>query len=318
MLGAFLISTRLYVMYCFNNAGACTLETREADNCFIIDGGITLVLDSTANETEAQETARSVIRDAMANDMLLSEDSPEVVTVRYLDDSYEEYLSAFTGMESGFTNGAIEEETSSNSKIIATSVSVTLIALFLMLLALLCVKHRRRLRSKVNGGDDGSKESSSKYSGSFYNHRRKQDPDGVHDDDAERDLDVDLDNVLAGIDATNTRKSYCIDPPGSFHLGNHHYTADGVRYHSAQCALCAKSKDDDNAHGLDDQLSFDLDEAKQFTDFNRHELGQAHSSMHVRHCKSTMCDICRNTGGVVFLKSEAKTSHSPPKASLRE
>ena len=50
-------------------------------------------------------------------------------------------------------------------------------------------------------------------------------------------------------------------------------------------------------------LSFDLEAATKFTDFNSNDLGRYHSSMHVRHCKSTTCAICIKEKGVFFVKS---------------
>jgi len=156
---------------------------------------------------------------------------------------------------------------------------------------------------------------------------------GAHDspDDAEKSLDDGLDNIINNIDnATDAqdRRNFVVDPPGAFHLGNHHYTSDGVRYFSPLCELCIAARADadgvvalDAINQEDDEeedddgskssrtglhsgdLSFDLEATKKFTDFNANDLGRYHSSMHVRHCKSTTCDLCRREKGVFFVKS---------------
>ena len=118
-------------------------------------------------------------------------------------------------------------------------------------------------------------------------------------------------------------------------MGNHHYTGDGLWYFSPLCELCIAARadadgvvslntiseddddDDDNypedesmmegTVDLADDLSFDLEAAKNFTDFNSNDLGRNHSSMHVRHCKSTTCTLCRVEKGVYFLKSRRDT-----------
>merc|ERR1712194_627850 len=110
------------------------------------------------------------------------------------------------------------------------------------------------------------------------------------------------------------RRNLVINPPGAFHLGSHHYTADGVRYFSPLCELCIAARADadgvvalrviDEEDGEDDDdLSFDLEAAKKFTDFNTTDLGRIHSSMHVRHCKSKTCVICQRGKEVYFVKA---------------
>merc|ERR1712194_895002 len=138
------------------------------------------------------------------------------------------------------------------------------------------------------------------------------------------------------------RRNLVIDPPGAFHLGSHHYTSDGVRYFSPLCELCIAARadadgvlalkaideddvdDEDDGYDpqvatisrigggestmgemdhKDDDLSFDLEAAKKFTDFNTTDLGRIHSSMHVRHCKSKTCVICQREKEVYFVKA---------------
>ena len=104
-------------------------------------------------------------------------------------------------------------------------------------------------------------------------------------------------------------------------MGNHHYTKDGVRYFSPLCDQCIAARADvdgvfnANGHNQKDldltetnDLSFDLEKATKFTDFNANDLGRYHSSMHVRHCKSTTCAICIKEKGVFFVKSRKELS----------
>lgn len=145
----------------------------------------------------------------------------------------------------------------------------------------------------------------------------------------EQSLDDGLDNIINSIDGAtdlNDRRNFVVDPPGAFHLGNHHYTGDGVRYFSPLCGQCIAAQrnadgvvplvalhdnEEDPADVRGDEmdlnemggLSFDLEEARNFTDYNCNDLSRAHSSMHVRHCKSTTCNICAREKGVYFVKA---------------
>lgn len=185
--------------------------------------------------------------------------------------------------------------------------------------------------------------------GKENNHPRKHPPAYPpygNSPDTEQSLDDGLDTIINSIDSATEKKerrNLVIDPPGAFHLGSHHYTADGVRYFSPLCELCIAARadadgvvalrtideedvdDEDDGYdpqiaassrmgggestmgGIDntDDLSFDLEAAKEFTDFNTTDLGRVHSSMHVRHCKSKTCVICQSQREkeVYFVKS---------------
>ena len=140
--------------------------------------------------------------------------------------------------------------------------------------------------------------------------------------DAELNLDDDLDDIINNIDGSTEgqdRRVFVVDPPGSFHLGKHHYTSDGVRYFSPLCQKCIAARADANgvvtlnAINADEEsnpdlndandLSFDLEAATKFTDFNCNDLGRCHSSIHVRQCKSTTCTTCQKEKGVYFVNS---------------
>ena len=146
--------------------------------------------------------------------------------------------------------------------------------------------------------------------------------------DTDQSLDDGLDNIIRNIDGAtdaHDKRNFVVDPPNAFHLGNHHYTADGVRYFSPLCEQCVAARADEDGvlalaaiHDEDEEeestgaggrglsstdLSFDLEAATKFTDFNSNDLGRYHSSMHVRHCKSTTCNICQREKGVFFVKA---------------
>jgi hypothetical protein len=71
---------------------SCDVES-SADDCFIIDGAVTLIIDSSSNTLAAKDAARETIANAMNNDSLLDSTTlPEVIDVQYLDESYEDYL----------------------------------------------------------------------------------------------------------------------------------------------------------------------------------------------------------------------------------
>ena len=142
------------------------------------------------------------------------------------------------------------------------------------------------------------------------------------DQDNELNLDGDLDDIINNIDGSTEgqdRRVFVVDPPGAFHLGKHHYTSDGVRYFSPLCQQCIAARADANgvvtlnAINADDEsnpdlndvndLSFDLEAATKFTDFNCNDLGRCHSSIHVRQCKSSTCTTCQKEKGVYFVNS---------------
>jgi len=334
--------------------GPCTISSNRADNCFLIDGGVTLHLANNINATAAEETARKIIQTSMENDKLLPDNDTtdnntstvpdEVINIRYLGDNMEDYLANFKESDNkvaipGFTDTIDEDKVNGDSEAIAISVSLSILAILLFLLLLCCMRKRRRKRQSLYESEDELDAMPSKipprksFKRSFASFGTKsksrrdpsegdgqeqyrEDPEGIYEEDLEKALDADLDNILAGIDASNKRTNYYIDPPGSFHLGNHHYTADGVRYRSQRCELCQKARanggedEEEDEDGLEEKLSFDMDQAKHFKDYDCHELGGKHSSIHVRHCKSTTCDICMKARGVVFLKAGTKNGES--------
>jgi hypothetical protein len=83
------------------------------------------------------------------------------------------------------------------------------------------------------------------------------------------------------------------------------------------CALDQQANelsDGEDEHDFD-ELSYDLNATKKLSDFNIHDLGKHHSSMHARECKSTTCQGCKdNLNGVVFIHSKKP---SPPPSSAK-
>lgn len=76
------------------DTGSCYVESANADDCFIIEGALTLNLDSASNSSAAEESIRESIISAMDNDTLLdSNNMPEVIKVQYLDETYSSYIS---------------------------------------------------------------------------------------------------------------------------------------------------------------------------------------------------------------------------------
>ena len=67
----------------------------------------------------ATNAAQSNLQAAMENDDLLSHTMPEVIKVRYLGDSYHDYLAGFVGdgngLSSGDTSSAEKEDYGGNA-----------------------------------------------------------------------------------------------------------------------------------------------------------------------------------------------------------
>mmetsp|Transcript_9026 Transcript_9026/g.22016 ORF Transcript_9026/g.22016 Transcript_9026/m.22016 type:complete len:219 (+) Transcript_9026:163-819(+) len=140
-------------------------------------------------------------------------------------------------------------------------------------------------------------------------------------EDDEQALDDDLDKVVARIDSaiaaqekyalllqelhsqdlvdtaspTNDKPNDALDPPG---LYSHCDT--GTTTSSQAIALISNSDDNYAVEAMD--LSFDLEAAAKYSDFDCKDLGRQHSSMHVRNCKSKTCIACQKESGICFVK----------------
>lgn len=310
----------------------------------------------------------------MEENDLLSPMIPEVIKVKYLHDSYNEYFlgeASSSSLPQSGSNGS--EDDRGYLDIILGSVFGVLLLLLLLVLCI-CRRHQRAKTKAKNGlnlMDDASdvhdtgcgsilmtslgsmgaaicgillckscnNETKKNGLNSRNDGKNNSSNGNEHDSPGATEADDGLDDIIDQIDCVtdvNDRRIYVIDPPGAFHLGNHHYTGDGVRYFSPLCAVCISARanadgvvtvnaanmadddsDDDNMssidrvnNGLNNGLSFDLDAASKFTDFNSNDLGRYHSSMHVRTCKSTTCPICIKERGVIFVKARGASAAS--------
>eukprot|EP00536_Pseudo-nitzschia_multiseries_P009781 jgi/Psemu1/306813/fgenesh1_kg.283_\ len=91
------------------------------------------------------------------------------------------------------------------------------------------------------------------------------------------------------------------DPPGSFHEGMNHYTCEGVRYLSTNCAGCIETKRNDffTANDLDTISEHSVEDDDLSTRRKKYlvmasetSLGKKHSLMDVHNCNSASCAIC--------------------------
>lgn len=92
------------------------------------------------------------------------------------------------------------------------------------------------------------------------------------------------------------------DPPGSFHEGMYHYTCQGVRYLSTNCADCIETKRNGfftaldletiSEKSLEDDEDFSTHRKKHFVNASQSALGKKHSSIDVHVCNSARCPIC--------------------------
>ena len=89
---------------------------------------------------------------------------------------------------------------------------------------------------------------------------------------------------------------------------NHWETAttisDGV------VVLTSNSSEDGDSSVEVLDLSFDRDTVKQFIDYDKKKLGQVHSNMNVRRCKSKLCGVCQKTKDICFVKARSKKKTS--------
>ncbi|KAL3780589.1 hypothetical protein ACHAW5_006407 [Stephanodiscus triporus] len=359
--------------------GPCSISSVGADNCFVVNGSINLILvpindESTASAASvmaATDAARTNIQTAMEADNLLSPTMPEVVRVKYLADSYNDYLAGYNDYVASYSGESKVDDKRGGLGSLAVILGSIFGVLSLVLLVLLCVRLRRAKTKSGHEGkakvvdsgsdidqpnlmDDATSVNDNSQTGSrgvlgamgamgafvggllllkpFRKRERggpddtknKSEPESPGTDESDDGLDDIIDQIDGATDA-NDRRIFVVDPPGAFHLGNHHYTGDGVRYFSPLCEMCIAARanadgvvtvnainaDDDDDSDDDDMnlrdrnngVSFDLEVATKFIDFNSNDLGRCHSSMHVRTCKSTTCPICVREKGVYFVKS---------------
>jgi hypothetical protein len=254
----------------------------------------------------------------MDNDSLLNSTTiQEVKQVRYLNETYEDYMGGFTWKEGGAVigtggSGTALEKSHNIGAIVGALLGVLCLVLMLSFLLVRRIRHTKQVQEAEEERLRKHKESLAR--------------------DMEWDLEHDLDDLVAGIDVASARRQANLsgDPEGHFHLGNHHYTADGVRYFSPNCTLCVTAKASgaldvperpteivEDKNDFDEELSYDLNAAKKFSDFNSHDLGKHHSSMHVRQCKSKTCQGCaEKLNEVVFIQSKQPAPRASKKKSV--
>ena len=81
---------------CFTS-GRCTVDSSSADDCYVIDGALTIEIDESSDSAVAEEAIREGIITAMDNNDLLDPTTmPEVVDVQYLDKTYNDFLKNST------------------------------------------------------------------------------------------------------------------------------------------------------------------------------------------------------------------------------
>lgn len=73
----------LYFMYI--NKETCEPELDEDNNCFVIEGGVTVSID-TDDDDNIVETVTNATKDAMDKDELLTDDNPEVKKVKFWEE----------------------------------------------------------------------------------------------------------------------------------------------------------------------------------------------------------------------------------------
>ena len=132
------------------NAGPCSISNVGADNCFVVNGWMTLLLvplDNGAREASVMagtDAAQTKIQSAMEEDNLLSPTMPEVIKVKYLDNSYEDYRAAYSVESLGLTESKDDEAGGGGQASLGVILgSVFGALLLLILLVLLCVRLRR-------------------------------------------------------------------------------------------------------------------------------------------------------------------------------
>jgi hypothetical protein len=86
------------------------------------------------------------------------------------------------------------------------------------------------------------------------------------------------------------------DPPGSFHEGMYHYTRNGARYLSTNCAECIETRKNGFLNGFDEIHFGERDQSnrrkRNLVRASSGALGMKHSSIDVHNCSSGACKIC--------------------------
>ena len=254
---------------------SCFAETKGND-CYVYKGEMTVLHDGSGSEEVIKDAVLASVEGSMTSGEL-ADSIDDVEKVTYLGDSLEDVTATLgppfneppvIGKIQGNTIGQDDDDDENDKK--GVIIGACLAAALIALLALLV--HRRRTQQ--------IDESKGLALDSF--------DDGELDEDA---LNQNYDSE-----------------PGSFHLGQFHYTKDGRRYLSAACELCRANS------------AFNLERDGSFIRANSKDLGGKHSAHDVHVCTSATCIRCQNgtPGQVEFIKTGDATFCQPIDEELTE
>ena len=265
----------MYLLSLWRFLDDCEPETAGND-CYVYKGEMTVLHDGSGSEEVIKDAVLASVEGSMTSGEL-ADSIDDVEKVTYLGDSLEDVTAALgppfdntpvVGQIQGSPVEKVNDDDENNK--MGVIIGACLAAAFIALLALLV--HKRRTQQI-----DESKELALD---SF--------DDGELDEDA---LNQNYDSE-----------------PGSFHLGQFHYTKDGRRYLSAACELCRANS------------AFDLERDGSFTRADSKDLGSKHSANDVHVCTSATCIRCQNgtPGQVEFIKTGDATFCQPIDEELTE
>jgi hypothetical protein len=230
---------------------------------------MTVLHDGSGSEEAIKDAVLASVESSMSSGELAGA-IDDVEKVTYVGDSLEDVIAAlgppFDGSPvveqvQGLVQNGDDDDEDNNNLII---IAASVAAALIALLALLL--HRRRTRQIEDGK-------------------------GMMLDDLRSVEEVD-ENALY--------ESYDSDP-GSFHLGQFHYTKDGRRYLSPSCELCRANS------------AFNLDRDGTFIPANLSDLGGKHSALDVHVCSSATCVRCQNgTPGTIEFVRTGNSSFCKP------
>ena len=290
----------LYTLLKHRYSDSCAPEV-ESNNCYVYKGEMTVLhddsADAAADAADIEAAVLAAIEDTTTSGELTTIDTVEKVT--YLGSDIDDVIAA---LGPGFgTIGPIDQISGNNKDLegqeqaekanddskVGTIVGVSVAAALILLLLALLV--RRRSKSRSVEAARGFKP-------------------GMELDEMNSFEDGELDENVNGMLRSGMGEGADHDAePGSFHLGQFHYTRDGVRYLSPSCKLCAANG------GLGTIPEDGLDRDNSFVRADSRNLGGKHSAHDVHDCSSATCQRCQNgtPGSVAFIKTGDATLCQP-------
>ena len=259
----------------FHVSDACVAEM-DGNDCYVYKGEMTVLHDGSSSEEVVKDDVLASVEGSMTSGELAGS-IEDVEKVAYLGDSLEDVTAAlgppFDGtpvveqIQESIIGPGDEDEDDDEDSQMGVIIGASLAAAFIALLALLL--HRRRTRQLEEG--------------------KERDLDEMNSFEGEGELD---ENALY--------QNYDAEP-GSFHLGQFHYTKDGRRYLSPSCELCRANS------------AFNMNRDSSFIRASSKDLGSKHSSLDVHECTSATCIRCQNgtPGQVEFIKASDATFCQP-------